>query len=124
MRENFIHVGQFAAVPVLESVEVDRRLAAVNSDWRFGLAWTYASAGRRQKALEMAADMERENYQKFGLFIYHVHVFLGDKDEALEAMEAAFEYRHIFIPWSFMEFPWQDDPRWQEMKGRLHFPNS
>jgi TolB-like protein/tetratricopeptide (TPR) repeat protein len=114
-----VHAAQGA---VDESITVGRRLAAINPDWRFGLAWAYAIAGRRQEALEMAADMERENYPKFGLFIYHVHVLLGNQDEALRAMEAAFEYRHIFIPWSIREFPWKDDPRWQEMKSRLHFP--
>jgi TolB-like protein len=105
-----------------QSIAIGRKLAAINPDWRFGLAWAYAAAGRRQEALEMAADMERENYRKFGLFIYHLHILLGNEDEALRAMEAAFEYRHIFIPWSIWEFPWKDDPRWQEMKSRLHFP--
>jgi tetratricopeptide (TPR) repeat protein len=106
-----------------ESIAAGTRLADTNPDWRFGLAWTYAAAGRPQEALQMCADMEDEDYEKFGLFLYFVYTTLGDKEEALRALEAAFEYRHIFIPWSIKEFPWQDDPRWQEMRSRLHFPD-
>ncbi len=106
-----------------ESITVMRKLAGVNSDWRFGLAWTYAGAGRQQEALKVIADLEGEDYQKFGIFIYRAQTFLGNKDEALRALDAAFEYHHIFLPWTMQQSTWQDDPHWQELRRRLDFPS-
>ena len=94
-------------------------LAAVNPDWRFVLVAGYAGAGRIEEALEVLADMEREDYPKFGIWIYPM---LGDKDEALRALDAAFDYHHIFLPWVMRDSEWREDPRWQEMRRRLNFP--
>jgi tetratricopeptide (TPR) repeat protein len=107
-----------------EAISVDQRLAAVNSDWRFGLAESYAIAGRRQEALEMVANMEREDFPKFGIWVYGIQTILGNKDEALRALDAAFEYHHIFLPWVMRDPTWKDDPHWQELRRRLDFPPS
>jgi serine/threonine-protein kinase len=105
-----------------EATAVNQKLAAVNPDWRFALAEGYAGAGRRDEALELVADMEREDYPKFGIFIYNIQTILGNKDEALRALEAAFDHHHIFLPWRMRDSEWRADPRWQEMRRRLNFP--
>ncbi len=106
-----------------EATAVNQKLAAVNPDWRFALAAGYAAAGRKDEALELVADMEREDHPKFGIWIYGIQTILGNKDEALRALEAAFDYRHIFLPWVMLDSPWREDPRWQEMRRRLKFPS-
>jgi pentatricopeptide repeat protein len=105
-----------------EAIAVDQKLAAVNPDWRYALAKCYAGAGRMDEALQLVADMKRENYPKFGIFIYNIQTILGNKDEALRALEAAFDYHHIFLPWTMRDSPWREDPRWQEMRRRLNLP--
>jgi TolB-like protein len=107
-----------------EAVAAHQKLAAVNPEWRFGLAETYALAGRRDDALELVASMEREDYSKFGLWLYGIQTILGNKKEAFRALEAAFDYHHIFLPWVMRDSPWRSDPRWQELQRRLNFPQS
>jgi len=43
-----------------EAIAVDQKLAAVSPDWKFSLAGSYAMAGRKNEALKLVADMERE----------------------------------------------------------------
>ena len=109
-----------------QAIESGKKLAAVNPDWRFGLARSYAAAGRRDEALKLVADMEREDFAKFSEFLVGVHVALGNKDEAFRAFGAAFRYHHIFLPWNLYDdqwFPWRSDPRWQDFRRRLNFPS-
>ena len=94
----------------------------MDPEWRFELASTYALAGRKHDALELVASMEREDYRKFGLWLYMTQTVLGNKEEALRALEAAFEYHHIFLPWTMRDSPWRSDPRWQALQRRLNFP--
>lgn len=109
-----------------EAIAAHRKLAALNPDWKSELAGTYALAGRKQDALKLVAEMEREDYSKFGLDVFNTQTSLGNKEEAFRALDAAFEYRHIFLPWNMRlmdaEFPWRSDPRWQEKLHRLNFP--
>jgi adenylate cyclase len=108
-----------------QAIETGKKLAAVNPDWKFGLAESYAAAGRKDDALKLVADMEREDFAKFSEFLMGIQVALGNKEEAFRALEAAFEYHHIFLPWNFYDdqwFPWRSDPRWQGYRRRLNFP--
>jgi tetratricopeptide (TPR) repeat protein len=107
---------------IAEAIAVAEKLAAVNPDWRFMLAMVYAASGRRDEALELVADMEREDSPKFGIWIYTIQTILGDKDEALRALDAAFDHHSIFLPWVMRDSKWREDPRWQEMRRRLNFP--
>jgi len=101
-----------------------RKLAEINPDWRYGLAELYAEVGRKDEALRALADMERENYPKHALFIAGVQTMLGNKEETFRALQAAYQYRHIFLPWTINDddFPWQSDPRFQELRRRLNLP--
>jgi hypothetical protein len=68
--------------------------------------------------------MEREDYSKFGLEISGIQTILGNKEETFRALEAAYEYHHIFLPWTVNDdtFPWRSDPRFQELRRRMNFP--
>jgi serine/threonine protein kinase/Flp pilus assembly protein TadD len=107
-----------------QAIAPHQKLATVNPDWKFGLAETYALAGRKDDALKLVAEMEREDYSKFALFIAGIQTMLGNKEETFRALEAAYEYHHIFLPWTVNDdtFPWRSDPRFQELRRRMNFP--
>ena len=108
-----------------QAIAAARKLAAANPDWKFGLVEAYVAAGRRDDALKLIAELEREDYPKFSDFLLGAQVALGNKAEAFRALDAAFRYHHIFLPWNMYDgswFPWSSDPRWQEYRSRLSFP--
>ena len=104
-----------------QALAVDRKLAAVNPDWKWSLAETYAKAGRKAEALKIVAELEREDYTKYAGFIAGVQTLLGNKEETFRALEAAYEYHHIFLPWNMQDdtFPWKSDPRFQDIRRRM-----
>jgi len=107
-----------------QAIAAHKKLATVNPNWKYGLAETYAQAGRKDDALKLVAEMEREDYSKFGLEISGIQTILGNKEETFRALEAAYEYHHIFLPWTVNDdtFPWRSDPRFQELRRRMNFP--
>ena len=118
--------GAYADKKMFEqAIAANQKLAAVNPDWKFGLATTYALAGRKANALKLMAEMEREDYSKFSLDLFGIQTILGNREEAFRALDAAFEYHHIFLPWEMNdpESPWRSDPRFQELRRRMNFPN-
>jgi serine/threonine-protein kinase len=104
-----------------QALAVDKKLAEVNPDWKYSLAETYAKAGRKAEALKIVAELEREDYAKYAGFIAGVQTLLGNKEETFRALEAAYEYHHIFLPWDMQDdsFPWKSDPRFQDMRRRM-----
>lgn len=106
-----------------QAITVHKKLATVNPDWRFGLAETYVKAKREGDALKILADLERENYPKHSMYIAWVQITLGNKEETFRALEAAYKFRHIFLPFALSPTaPWGSDPRAQELRRRLNFP--
>jgi TolB-like protein len=107
-----------------KAVAASRKLEAVSPDWKFGLAIVYALTERKRDALKIVAEMERADYSKFGVFLFEIQTILGDRQEAFRALDAAFEYHHIFLPWSMNnpKFPWRSDPHFQELWRRMNFP--
>lgn len=96
-----------------EAIAVDQKLAAVDPNWRYALAEDYALSRRKDEALKLVADMEREDYARFSFFLFSVQTFLGNKEEAFRALQAAYDYRALDLPWVLQDesFPWRADPR-------------
>jgi TolB-like protein/Tfp pilus assembly protein PilF len=116
-----------------EAIAAEKKLAAAHPDWRFGLAETYAQLGRKSEALQIVAQLERENYPKNALPMSWVYYRLGDREETIRALEAAYEYRHIFLPWILNRdwilnrketSSWRSDPRWQALRRSVNLPLS
>jgi TolB-like protein/tetratricopeptide (TPR) repeat protein len=109
-----------------EAIATDRKLAAVDPDWKFSLAGSYILAGRKDEALKIVAEMERKDYPRFSNWLFMLRTMLGDKEEAFRALDAAFEYHQILLPWTMAlgdaSFPWRTDPRWQAYLRRMNFP--
>jgi TolB-like protein/Tfp pilus assembly protein PilF/predicted Ser/Thr protein kinase len=117
--------GAYADKKMFEqAISANQKLAAVNPDWKSGLADTYAMAGRKNDALKLVVEMEHEDYSKFSLDLFGIQTILGNREEAFRALDAAFEYHHIFLPWEMNdpESPWRSDPRFQELRRRMNFP--
>jgi len=107
-----------------QAIAVHQKLATVNPDWKRALAGTYAQAGRKDDALKVVAELARENYPKFGVYIAGVQEMLGNKEETIRALQAAYEFHHPLLPWvlCFPEaFTWSSDPRYQELWRRMNF---
>jgi TolB-like protein/predicted Ser/Thr protein kinase len=107
-----------------QAIAAHQKMAAVNPDYKLTLAETYLGAGHKDDALKLVAEAEREDYLKFGLDLFDVQTILGNRQEAFRALDAAFEYHHIFLPWEMNnpESPWRSDPHFQELRRRMNFP--
>jgi len=108
-----------------EAIAAHHKAGEINPDWKWGLGQTYALAGRREEALEVAAELESQPkvWDTFGLA--EIYTALGEKDEAFRWLEAAFEQRHPYIQWlrrdgSFDSL--RDDPRYNDLAQRMNLP--
>lgn len=108
-----------------EAVVALRRAAESNPAWRFGLGYAHALAGRRDEALEVAAELESgdRTWDTWGLA--QIHTALGDRDAALDWLEAAYERRHGYLPWMRVSVPLaplRGEPRFRDIAARLELP--
>ena len=110
-----------------EAIAEHQRAGMVDSMWRFAIGHTYARAGDREKALEVANALAEEGntWDTWGLA--EIYTALGEKDQAFSWLEAAYEQRHPYFPWirhnKNLE-PLFDDPRFTELEQKLELPES
>ena len=106
-----------------EAIAVHEQAAEISPAWRWPLGHTYAVAGRRDEALKIAAELEKED--RFALGLAEVYVALDRKDDAFRCLETSIEYRHNWVPWLevFPNLkPLRDDPRFHSLLRRMNFP--
>jgi non-specific serine/threonine protein kinase len=88
-------------------------------------ALVHACAGRREKALEIACELEREpRLDATGWFLSGVHAHLGQEDEALTILEKLCEERVGMIIWlnTSLHDPLRSSPRFQDLLRRIGLP--
>ena len=107
-----------------EAIAAHQELAKIAPWWSFALGRTYVLAGRRDEALKILAELEKEEASPFGAFgLAILNTALGKKDEAFRWL--AYEYPHAWflgigmLP-SFE--PLWDDPRLHDMLRRMNLP--
>ncbi len=109
-----------------EAIKAHKKASVVSRAWKSGIGRTYAMAGRQDEARLVLAELEAEYTTWDTWFIAQIYAVLGEKDEALRWLEAGFELpRHPYMPWIRMSpafKPLHGDPRFQELLGRLNFP--
>jgi TolB-like protein len=93
--------------------------------YRWALAKTYALAGRREEARQVLAEWERETEPQNPYALALVHTAIGERDEAFQWLEKAYESRNRGMPWlgtnpDFISL--HDDPRFQDLIRRMNFP--
>ena len=112
-------MGQFD-----QAIEAHRQLAEIAPQWKYALAVTYAVAGTKDKAVEIAEQIKSGDVTSFeanGLSI--LYGALGDMDEAYRWLD--FEPPHAWLPWIRVqpnEAPLRQDPRYEQILARLNLP--
>lgn len=108
-----------------DAIETHKKGASISMAHKDGLGVAYALSGRRKEALEVAGELERANYYWFTWGLAEIYAALGDKDKAMQWVEAAYEQRHDFVPWlrsSPLEKLLSDDPRFLAIVEKLNLP--
>jgi len=88
----------------------------------------YARAGRVREARECIRQLKQrsdvETVETYGIAI--IHAGLGEKDQAFEWLEKAYEERDLgicFLKVSPDVDPLRSDPRFQDLLRRMNFPS-
>ena len=108
-----------------EAIEIQRKIYNPGSGFASGLAIAYARAGQREKALEIAAEMEKQNMTWHTWSLAEVYAALGDKDKSIHFLEEAIKVHHDFMPWIRYNYnlsPLEDDPRFEDLIKRMNLP--
>jgi len=92
-----------------------------------GLGHAYAVSGYRKEALAMLDDLKRRREQQYvsGVSLALVYAGLGDKDQAFEWLEKAYDERAFQIQWLKVEPRWdplRGDPRFADLLKRVGIP--
>jgi TolB-like protein/Flp pilus assembly protein TadD len=113
-----------------EAISAHRQAVAASPGWRWGLGYTYARAGRIDEARKIISDAggESEPADAWDAWtVACVAVGLGETDRAFKALEAAYHYRHSWMPWIGV-IPMFDvlhsDARFSELVERLRLPEA
>lgn len=108
-----------------EAIEIQKKIYGPRSGFASGLGVAYALAGQKDKALEIAAEMERQNMRWHTWGLADIYSGLEDYDRAIYWIEEAYKQRHDFIPW-IRNNPFykklENDPRFQDIVTRLNLP--
>jgi len=108
-----------------EAIEINKKGVAIKPGFMYGLGMAYAAAGQRDKALEVAANLEKKpsGWNSCGLSL--IYAQLGDKERTMFWIESMVEKRQDFVPWIRHNPAYKflrKDKRFQEIVDRLNLP--
>ena len=88
---------------------------------------SYALAGRENEARALLSQLMERREREFvpAIAIVYVNLGLGEHDEALKWLEAAYEERDVSLIWLkelWIYDPLRSDPRFQSILERMDFP--
>jgi tetratricopeptide (TPR) repeat protein len=108
-----------------QAIETHKKGIAIDDGYMCGLGVTYARAGQRKEALEIAAEIEKSNSSWNIWGLVDIYAALGEKDRAIQWVEAAYDQHIQFFPW-IAKGPYlkslYDDPRFQAIVARIKLP--
>jgi tetratricopeptide (TPR) repeat protein len=105
----------------------DKAVAAENNSVAGGLGWVYAVSGRQADALKMAQqfkDLSSHAYVDF-YAVAEIYAGLGDKDEAFQLLERAFQQHSPTMCFLGVDWFWygmHSDPRYADLLRRMGLP--
>ena len=108
-----------------EAIAANQKASAASPAFRWALGRTYALAGRREEARKIAAEVAKTNLQINTWGLAELYATLGDKDEALRWLEAAYKVRWSWMPWIQQVPPFRPlhgDPRFEDLVRRMNLP--
>ena len=109
--------------------KVERAVAGttLSPSWMGWIGYFHGMTGRRAEAVTILNELKKRAEKEYvpATALAHIHLGLGEKEQALESLEQAYEDRVVFLVW-LKEFwfydPLRDDPRFQDLLRRLNFP--
>ena len=116
----FAEMGKYT-----EAIETHNKGLAIDSSFVAGIGVTYAKAGQKEKALEVASGMEKHLHSWNAWGLGDIYAALGDKDKAIYYLEEAYRMRQDFMPWIKSANNLailRDDPRFKDIVNRLNLP--
>ena len=110
-----------------EAIKAHKRAVELNPSWKFGLGHTYAAAGMKHKALEIAEELSSDPTPITNWGLAEIYAALGDREEALRWLEASYESRFSWTPW--MEWnpnfeSLRNDSRFYDLLERMNVKSS
>jgi TolB-like protein/Tfp pilus assembly protein PilF len=108
-----------------EAIAAHKKAAAGSPTLRWALGRTYALAGRRNEAREIAAELGKKAEPMDAWGLAEIYTALGEKDEAFRWLEVAYERRFSWMPWleATPKFKLlRSDPRFQDLLRRMNLP--
>ncbi len=112
-----------------EAIAVFQKAVGIGHyDWPLAsLGYTYGLTGRKREALRILSQLKELSKQRYisPVWIAHTYVGLGQKDQALQLLQEAYETRELEAYWlvvpGFFD-PLHSDPRFQDLLRRMNFP--
>lgn len=107
----------------IETLETALRLSGDRPARRVALAYGYALAGRQADARSLRRELEQSKAPSFPMAL--LSLSLGERQDALAFLEAAYQARHSDITLLKVEpllDPLRDDPRFRDLMGRVGLP--
>jgi tetratricopeptide (TPR) repeat protein len=105
-----------------QAIATHEKAVSLDPSMKADLAYTYALAGRKDRALQIAAELEKGGSPRNKVDLARIHTALGNTEEAFRWLRD--ESGKPRTPW--IKTPWFEplsgDPRFQDMLKRLNVP--
>ena len=109
-----------------EAIELQKSVYKSGSGgFSSGLGVAYALAGEKEKANEIAGELEKQKRRWITYGLAEIYSVLGNNDKAIYWLEEAYTQRHDFIPWIRTNPHFRNldnDPRYKAIIDRLNLP--
>lgn len=105
-----------------EALEAHKKAVALNPRWEFGLGHIYALNGDKENALAIAEKLSTDPQMIDHWGLAEIHAALGNKEEALNWLEASYESRFSWTPWIEWNPNYQslvNEPRFGDLLERM-----
>ena len=110
-----------------EAIEIQKSIYKSGSGgYSSGLGVAYAFAGYREKAQEIATELEKQKRRWTTYGLAEIYAILGNNDRAIYWLEEAYNQRHDFIPWIRVNPNFSNlhkDSRYEDIVIRLKLPS-
>jgi TolB-like protein/Flp pilus assembly protein TadD/tRNA A-37 threonylcarbamoyl transferase component Bud32 len=121
------HAGRYE-----EAIEQGRRAVELSGETPWlaaSLAATYARAGRTNEARDILQQLEEVSANRYvsPYNLAFVHLYLGERERALQLLEEALQTRDGWLVWMPVEpqlDPLRDDPRFTALLQRMKVPQA
>jgi tetratricopeptide (TPR) repeat protein len=105
-----------------QAIAANKKASSLNPKRKWALGITYGKAGRREEALEIAAELENNTSISGTWRLALIYAAIRDKDKTFYWLNEACSRRAPYIQWFIRDnnFDWlKADPRYTDLAGRM-----